>query len=607
MCGIIGYSGKKNATEIIIDALHSLEYRGYDSAGMSVFTENGIRTIKTKGRVDELANKTKTSFMTTSFCGIGHTRWATHGKPSEENAHPHGTDRLMLVHNGIIENYKEIKSSLAYEGISFYSETDTEVAAKLTEKNYKKYKDPLNAITATVNKLKGSFALGIIFSDRPDEIYAVKKDSPLLVGIGNDGNFIASDISAFIRYTKEYIRPDEGEIIRITKNGITVTDCNGKEIKKRIHTASWDYETAQKSGFQHFMLKEIFEEPEVLSRTLRKFTKNFMPDFSKDNINDGYLKNISRIHIVACGTAMHSGLMGKYFIEKYARIPVNVEIASEFRYSSPIMDKNDLVIIISQSGETADSLAALRLVKKMNNKTLSIVNTVGSTIATESEHIIYTDAGPEIAVASTKAFSVQTLVLILLALKLAENSISTDEITAITKGIGECVKNSIHTVLSDTKNILKTANVLAKNKNVFFIGRGCDSYMSHEASLKLKEISYINSQAYPAGELKHGTISLIEENTPVVVLATDENTIDKIRSNAQEVRSRGAFVISVCNKNNDFLSDVSDICITIPEESIFSKTLTCAAVIQLLAYYTALTLGRDIDKPRNLAKSVTVE
>lgn len=607
MCGIIGYTGNEKANEIIIDALHALEYRGYDSAGMSVFTKSGIRTIKAKGRVDDLENKTKTSFLPVSNCGIGHTRWATHGKPSENNAHPHGTENLMLVHNGIIENYKEIKKTLSDSGIQFYSETDTEVAAKLIERNYLKFHDPVKAIIHSIRELKGSYALGIIFNNEPDTIYATKKDSPLLVGIKKDGNFIASDVSAFIKYTKEYLKPEDGELVKITKDSVIIMDSNGNRIRKEPQTVCWDSADAQKAGFRHFMLKEIFEEPKVLSEAFIKLTKDSIPDFSRYIENSKFFDNINRIHIIACGTAMHSGLMGKYYIERYAGIPVNVEIASEFRYSEPIIDKNDLVIIISQSGETADSLAALRLVNKMKIRTLSIVNTAGSTIAGESEHVIYTDAGPEIAVASTKAFSVQTLVMMLLALRLSENRLSVDKIRSFTESIKNCINNSLHSVLTNTENIRNAAQVLAKHNDVFFIGRGYDSYMCNEASLKLKEISYIHSEAYPAGELKHGTISLIEDGTPVVVIAADENNIEKIRSNAEEVRARGALVISVCSENNKIIKDTSDICLTIPTDCNFSRTLTCAAVVQLLAYYTALSLGRDIDKPRNLAKSVTVE
>lgn len=607
MCGIIGYTGDEKANEIIIDALHALEYRGYDSAGMSVFTKNGIMTVKAKGRVDDLENKTKTSFLPASNCGIGHTRWATHGKPSEINAHPHGTDNLMLVHNGIIENYKEIKKTLSDEGIHFYSETDTEVAAKLIEKNYLSYQDPLKAISASLPEMKGSYALGIIFSNEPDTIYATKKDSPLLVGIKENGKFIASDVSAFIKYTKEYLRPEDGEIVIIRKDSVIITNCDGNRINKRTQTVGWDSADTQKSGFRHFMLKEIFEEPKVLSETFINLTKNSLPDLSRYISDESFFSNINRIHIIACGTAMHSGLMGKYYIERYAKIPVNVEIASEFRYSEPVLDRSDLVIIISQSGETADSLAALRLVNNMKIRTLSVVNTAGSSIARESEHVIYTSAGPEIAVASTKAFSVQTLVMMFLALKLAEKKISNDEIQTISSDIKNCIEHSLHSVLKNTESIQKAACILAKHKDVFFIGRGSDSYMCNEASLKLKEISYIHSEAYPAGEMKHGTISLIEDGTPVVVLAADENHIEKIRSNTEEVRARGAFIISVCSENNRIIREASDICITIPSDCNFSRTLTCAAVVQLLAYYTALYLGRDIDKPRNLAKSVTVE
>ncbi len=605
MCGIIGYTGEGNADKIIIESLHSLEYRGYDSAGISVFTENGIKTVKTKGRVNELALKTEKAGLAESKCGIGHTRWATHGKPEEANAHPHGTENLMLVHNGIIENYKELKKSLINRGCTFLSETDTEVAAKLLDINYKKTGNAPDAIRKTISELKGSYALGIIFRDEPDTVYGVKKDSPLIVGIGKNENFLASDISAFISHTRECIRPEDGETVRIKKNEITVYNKNGEETEKSIQTAEVKSSDAEKSGFDHFMLKEIHEESEVLIRTLDSLTNNSLPDFSSTVKDDSFFENISKIRIVACGTAMHSGLLGKYYIEKYARISTTVEIASEFRYSDPILDKDELVIIISQSGETADSLAALRLVNKMNVKTLSIINTEGSTIERESKYVIRTQAGPEIAVASTKAFSVQVLVLMLLALKLSkpDNNMISEKINMVRS----TVNTSLKKVTENCENIKEAAKALSKHQNVFFIGRGYDNYLGIEGSLKLKEISYIHSEAYAAGELKHGTISLIEEGTPVIAMATDDFHGEKMRSNIEEVRSRGGFIISVCSEKAEKIIEVSDIAVTLPCDDIFTRSLTAAAAIQLLAYHTALELGRDIDKPRNLAKSVTVE
>ena len=607
MCGIIGYAGTASAEKVIIKALHALEYRGYDSAGISVFTKNGIRTIKTEGRVSELENKINFSHLPFSVCGIGHTRWATHGKPSEANAHPHGTENVMLVHNGIIENYRELRKILSEKGYRFYSDTDTEVAAGFIDMAYREIQNPEKAIIHAVSQFSGSFAFGIIFRDIPDTIYAVRKDSPLLTGIGKDEKFIASDISAFSEYADKYIRAEDNEIIKITKDSVSITDFSGNRIQRNAIKIISHSATDKTSSFRHFMLKEISEEPEILTDTLNRFTKNDLPDFSKYIDNPDFFSSFSRIHIVACGTAMHAGLTGKYYIERYAGIPVNVETASEFRYSQPIIHSDELVLIISQSGETADSLAALRLVKSMNIPTLAIVNTHGSSIATEAEHVIYTNAGQEIAVASTKAFSAQVIVMMLLALRLALKPQNRTEIQKVIKEIKSCISDSVSYVLKNTADIIKAAEILAENKDVFFIGRGCDNALSQEASLKLKEITYIHSEAYPAGELKHGTISLIDKNMPVVVLAADENNTDKIRNNAEEVRARGAFIISVCSRSNETIKEASDICITVPDENIFVRTLTCSTAVQLLAYHTALLLGRDIDKPRNLAKSVTVE
>lgn len=604
MCGIIGYTGCQSAEKIIIESLHTLEYRGYDSAGMSVFTKDGICTVKTQGRVSELSKKAQKHTPGNSRCGIGHTRWATHGKPDEINAHPHGTKNLMLVHNGIIENYKELKKTLIDKGCVFLSHTDTEVAAHLLDMKYTMYGDKIRAIRETIAMLEGAYALSIIFRDEPDTVYAVKKDSPLLVGIGKGENFVASDISAFIAHTNSYLRPDDGETIRITDKDIAVFGTDGKKVEKEILRAAGSSTDNDKAGFSHYMLKEIHEEPKVLLKTLDALTKDFLPDFSAVT-DDTFFDNIGKIHIIACGTAMHSGLLGKYFIEKYARIYTSVEIASEFRYGNPVLDKNDLIIIISQSGETADSLAALRLVNKMKLRTLSVVNTEGSAIARESERVILTQAGTETAVASTKAFSVQTLVMMLLALKLskAEQAVIKEKI----KNLYSTVTDSLHKVILNTASITEAAKILEKHNNLFFIGRGSDNYLGTEGSLKLKEISYIHSEAYAAGELKHGTISLIENGTPVIALATDEAYGDKMRSNIEEVKSRGGYIISICGENCRKIQEVSDMCILIPEDDTFTRPLTAAAVLQLLAYHTALRMGRDIDKPRNLAKSVTVE
>ena len=607
MCGIIGYTGNENANEIILGGLESLEYRGYDSAGMTVFTEKGLLTVKTDGRVKDLKTKAEKLLTNATFCGIGHTRWATHGKPSEKNSHPHGTDKVMIVHNGIIENYKELKKE--FNGEEFYSDTDTEVVAKMLDREYKRTHDAIGTIRTTLDRLKGSYALGIVFADIPGKVFAARKDSPLLIGIGKNGTFISSDVSAFISYTDRYIRPEDGDTIEISESDIRIFGIDGNEKEIKTETAVKNRDETGKNGFSHFMLKEIHESPEKMSDTFHSLTKNLLPDFS-DTINDDtFFKNIGTIHIVACGTALHSGLIGKYFIEKFAGIRVITETAGEFRYAEPILCDNDLAIIISQSGETADSLAALRMLNKRKIRTLSVVNTVGSTIAEESEKVIYTLAGREIAVASTKAFNVQCEVLFILALKLAlaERKINEDEVRRILHSHRDVFEKSIPCVLKNTGQYAKAAEILSGSHNAFFIGRGYDSYLCMEASLKLKEISYIHSEAYAASELKHGTISLIENGTPVIAIATDKKFYEKMRSNIEEVKSRGAVIISVCNDDAKIIKDISDCVITIGENRFFNKPFSAATAIQLLAYYTALEMGRDIDKPRNLAKSVTVE
>ena len=603
MCGIIGYTGNSDAREIILNGLRTLEYRGYDSAGMTVFTNDGLKTVKTSGRVDVLSEKSDFLRDKKSFCGIGHTRWATHGKPSERNCHPHGTDAVMVVHNGIIENYKELKKD--FEENSFYSETDTEVVAKLIDKEYSKTHDALLSIINTSKKLTGAYALGIVFTDIPGTVFALKKDSPLLIGIGNDGTFIASDVSAFASYTDRFIRLEDGDTAKITKNKVEIFGFDGIPKTANEETYKGNSTDTGKNGFPHFMLKEIHETPDAMRDTFGSITKNFLPSFSDDN----FFRNIGTIHIVACGTALHSGLVGKYFIENLAGIRVIAETAGEFRYSEPILKENDLAVIISQSGETADSLAALRMLKKKNIRTLSVVNTKKSSIAEESEKVIYTLAGKEVAVASTKAFNVQCQVMLVLAVKLAlvNNTISTDEAEEILKNHTAVFEKSIPQVLRNIHQITSAAKIISEKQNVFFIGRGYDNHIASEASLKLKEITYIHSEAYAASELKHGTISLIEDGTPVIAVATDRKFHSKLRSNIEEVKSRGAVIISVCEKNADTIKDISDAVIEIPEDTVFNNIFTAATAVQLLAYYTALRLGRDIDKPRNLAKSVTVE
>lgn len=607
MCGIIGYTGNDNAKEILLEGLGALEYRGYDSAGMSLFKNNDIITVKTQGRVSELSKKASAQFSEKTFCGIGHTRWATHGKPSETNAHPHGTENVMIVHNGIIENYKELKNELG--NVNFYSDTDTEVVAKIIDKEYRKTRDPIKSIINTHRLLKGSYALGIIFADIPDTVFALKKDSPLLIGTGKNGMFIASDISAFLKYTDRYICLSDGDTAMITKDCVCVFDADGNKKTISEERSVKNADVTGKGNFSHFMLKEIFDEPDAMRNTFGSLTKDFLPDFSATIPDDSFFKDIGTIHIVACGTALHAGLHGKYFIEKLAKIPVTAETAGEFRYSDPILRENDLAIIISQSGETADSLAALRMLNKKHIRTLSVVNTPGSTIAEESGKVVFTLAGQEIAVASTKAYNVQCEVMLFLALKIAlvKKILPSDEVKNILHSFSTVFTDSVPSVLSNNTPFRKAAEILAGCKNAFFIGRGYDNYSGQEASLKLKEISYIHSEAYAASELKHGTISLIEEGTPVISIATDKKFYEKMRSNIEEVKSRGAVVISVCCENAQIIKEISDCEITVPNGTFAENPFTTATAIQLLAYYTALEMNRDIDKPRNLAKSVTVE
>lgn len=606
MCGIIGYTGDKNAVNVIIKGLEKLEYRGYDSAGMAVFSENGLLTVKTDGRVAELKKKTDNLSDRDFFCGIGHTRWATHGKPDETNCHPHGTENLMLVHNGIIENYRELKNLFPAE--SFVSETDTEVAAKLLDREYKKTKDPLSAIRNTTKLLKGSFAFAIIFKDFSNIVFATKHDSPLLIGPGIGENYIASDISAFSEHTNRFIRLGDDETAKIMPTGISVYDNTGNE---KIYT-EMKSDSAEKNHYsatyEHQMLREIHETPEKMNLTFQSLTKNGVPYFCKDS-EDFITSDIHALHIIGCGTALHAGLVGKHFTEKLAGIPVKTESASEFRYSKPVIDKNDIAIVISQSGETADTLAALRMLKKQGIKTVAIVNSPESTIAAEADFSIFTLAGKEIAVASTKAFSVQCQVLLILAIKLAlkNNTLTEQHATQILETHSETFNRFIPLLLNKENDIIKASEYLKNRNYAFFIGRGIDNILGKEGSLKLKEISYIFCESLPAGEFKHGTISLIEKGTPVIAIATEKALYEKMRSNILEVKARGAFVIAVCPENADIITDVSDLCITLPDDNEFTSPFTAAISLQLLAYHTAKKMKRDIDKPRNLAKSVTVE
>ena len=607
MCGIVGYVGNLKAKNVLLEGLATLEYRGYDSAGIALFEDNKIEVIKAKGRLSCLGEKIdECGKEFVSGCGIGHTRWATHGEPSDVNSHPHCGKNVALVHNGIIENYMELKEMLLKEGYVFESQTDTEIAAKTIDFCYDG--NPATAIKKAVGLIKGAYAFGIMFSDKPDCIYAIRKDSPLIVGLAEDQNFIASDVTAILKYTNKYYLLEEGEIATITKDKVLVSDLDGNEIKKVINTADWDVAAAEKGGYSHFMLKEINEQPTAIKNTINPRIKNAVPDLTAEGITDELLKKYNRIHIVACGTAMHAGLVGKELIEKFARVCVNVEVASEFRYRDPILSKDDLVVIVSQSGETADSLAALRLAKKAGIDTMAIVNVVGSSIAREADKVIYTWAGPEIAVASTKAYSVQVAVMYLLAIRLAcaKGKMSQKEAEKITADLCK-LPDIIESMLVDTGDYQEIAKTMAQNNDMFFIGRGLDYAVALEGSLKLKEISYIHSEAYAAGELKHGTISLIEEDLPVIAICTQTSLLEKIVSNIREVKARGAYVVAICPEDVTIPADAIDYKLSVPRMDDVMMALLSVVPLQLIAFYTAVESGRDIDKPRNLAKSVTVE
>ena len=608
MCGIIGYSGSYDAKERVIHGLMALEYRGYDSAGIAAFTENGVEVIKTMGRVQALADKIEALGGIESGCGIGHTRWATHGAPSDTNSHPHRIGKVTLVHNGIIENYKELKEKLTEKEVVFVTQTDTEVGAGVINQYYALTRDPVAAIRCAMEDITGSYAFGILFDDVPGKIYAAKKDSPLIIGIAEDGGFIASDISAILKYTKNYMTLSDGEVAVIDGNNVTVYDKNGDKTKKDVLTATWDAATAEKGGYAHFMLKEIHEEPEAIRKTLSPRYKDGIISFESDGIFDEDFKAIKSLRIVACGTAMHAGLYAKYLIEKLARVPVTVETASEYRYEDPIVGEGDTVLIISQSGETADSREALRMSKERGAKTLALVNVISSTIAREADRVIYTYAGPEISVCSTKAYTVQVATLCAFAFQLAYHTgkIAFETLKEYSHVLMSKLGEVINEILSDEPKLADIANELYKYDDIFFIGRGIDSFIVTEASLKLKEISYIHSEAYAAGELKHGTISLITEDTPVAALATVPELYEKTRSNICEVATRGGKVFLVCGP--DYPADSSILYeYRLPEINRLFMGIAAATAYQLFAYHVAVLRGCDIDKPRNLAKSVTVE
>lgn len=609
MCGIIGYVGKNNCTEYILDGLKHLQYRGYDSSGIAIFnSENKIKIVKKCGKINDLINCIDSSLPLKSFCGIGHTRWATHGQPSDTNAHPHEQNNVTLVHNGIIENYEELKKLLKNKGYKFKTQTDTEVLAAVIDYFYENSaSDPIKAIKKAAETLNGSYAVGVMFKNIKNTIYATRKDSPLLIGVGDNEYFLASDITAFIKYTNKYIVLEQGEIAILKEDSVKIVNFNGDLILKNILTANWNISAAEKNGFPHFMLKEIFEQPEAIKNCINSRVTDCDVTLEIENINDEILKSFKKIYIVACGTAMHAGLIGKYVIEKLARIPVTVDIASEFRYKNPILKKDNLVIVISQSGETADSLASLQLAKKNNIFTLAIVNVVGSSIARLADSVIYTWAGPEISVASTKAFSVQMAALYTLALKLCKlKNTAKHNISNYCKALKQ-VPQVAERMLKLNNKILDIAKLFYKSKNMFFIGRGIDYYLALEGSLKLKELSYIHSEAYAAGELKHGSIALIENNTPIVAIATQESLYAKTINNVKEALARGAKILLICNDEKNIDKDLTDIVIKIPKKLDIFAPFYAIIPMQLFAYNVANLKGCNVDEPRNLAKSVTVE
>lgn len=608
MCGIVGYIGNQQAAPIILDGLAKLEYRGYDSAGIAVFDGERIVTQKAIGRLKVLENLTKGGETMPGTSGIGHTRWATHGAPSDRNAHPHvnGKGTIAVVHNGIIENYIPLKKKLTDRGYEFKSETDTEVLAHLLDYYYKG--NPLEAVTKVLHRVEGSYALGIQFSDHPDEIYAARKDSPLIVGQNEDGCFIASDVPAILKYTRTVYYMENQEVAVLGKGSLRFFSVDEEELSKESVSIDWDADAAEKGGYEHFMLKEMYEQPKTIADTISPRIQNNDIIIDELKMSDEELRSVKKIHIVACGSAYHTGVTGKYVLENLARIPVEVDVASEFRYRDPILEEGSMVIVISQSGETADTLAALRESKTRGFKVLGIVNVVGSSIAREADACLYTWAGPEIAVATTKAYSAQLAALYMLAMKFAKvrGTVSEEKFNQLLVDLRR-LPDQIELLLGQKEKIQHFANRYLGARDIFFIGRGIDYAISLEGSLKLKEISYIHSEAYAAGELKHGTISLIEDGTLVVALSTQPGLYQKTISNIVEVKARGAFVMAVTNEENKAIEKASDYVIYIPETNPYFANSLAIIPLQLFAYYVAVGRGCDVDKPRNLAKSVTVE
>ena len=611
MCGIVGYVGTQEAAPILLDGLRRLEYRGYDSAGMAVCGPEGLQVCKTRGRLQALADLTEEGRTLTGTLGVGHTRWATHGEPNDINAHPQVSQSglFAVVHNGIIENYALLRARLTAKGYTFRSETDTEVVAQLLDYYYAASRDVFEAVNSMLSAVEGAYALGIVCADAPDRLIAARKDAPLLLGYGDGENFIASDVTALLRHTRDIVYMDDGELAIVTCGGIRIYDERRRPIEKEHHHIDWDVDAAEKGGYDHFMLKEIYEQPDAIARAITGRIRDGRVVLSDLTMTDREIRELGRVCIVACGSSYHVGMVGKYVLERLLRRSVEVSLASEFRYSDPIVGKGDLVIVISQSGETLDSMAALREAKKRGARILSIVNVVGSSIARESHDVLYTWAGPEIAVATTKAYSTQMVVLNLLGLYFGDilGTVDFDTYTAMVQGIEALPAQMAH-ILSDTAEIQAAARELAGHEQIFFIGRNLDYALSLEGSLKLKEISYIHSEAYASGELKHGTISLIEEGTPVIAAATYMPLFDKAMSNVVEVQARGARVLALTTETGAerMHSRVARV-LTVPETETMLLPQLGVVPLQLLAYYIALARGCDIDKPRNLAKSVTVE
>lgn len=612
MCGIVGYVGEEQVAPILLEGLSKLEYRGYDSAGIAVRNETSgdISIVKAKGRLKILSEKTDNGRSVHGTCGIGHTRWATHGEPSENNAHPHCTDdrSVVLVHNGIIENYQELKDKLVKSGYTFYSQTDTEIAVKLVDYYYKKTGTPLEALTRSMLRIRGSYAFGVMFHDYPGRLYAARKDSPLIIGRSSTGSLMASDVPAILDKTRNVYYIDNMEIAELTGDEVHFYNIDREEIQKEVVEIKWDAESAEKGGYEHFMLKEIHEQPKAVQDMIGAYVKDGEIDFSEVGLTDDTLKDIERIYIVACGSAYHVGMAGKYVLEDLAQVPVEVDLASEFRYRNPIIVPNSLVIIVSQSGETADSLAALRLMKDRDVPVLGIVNVVGSSIARESDYTLYTYAGPEISVATTKAYSTQLIAMYLMAIQSAKVRGRIDE-TRYTELLTEMetLPAKIQKTLDDKERIQWFASKYANAHDIFFIGRGLDYAISLEGSLKMKEISYIHSEAYAAGELKHGPISLVENGILVVGVLTQNALFEKTLSNMVEVKSRGAYLMGLTTYGNYNIEDTADFSVYVPKTEEYFTTSLAIVPLQLMGYYVSVAKGLDVDKPRNLAKSVTVE